>query len=115
MNVTWLISRTSPALSRAMARAKVRHRASSVERSCSPTSQTMIGLASVSFRLEVGRSETVKKEIREGPWLSCLRLCEKVALPGSGVPPPTSLCQPDTSGLLSCPPDRTPFQVTCLG
>ena len=62
MNVTWLISRTSPALSRAMARAKVRHRASSVERSCSPTSQTMIGLASVSFRLEVGRSETVKKE-----------------------------------------------------
>ncbi len=43
MNSTSLKSRTSPALSRAMALASVARSASSVDRSCSPQSHTTMG------------------------------------------------------------------------
>ncbi len=113
MSSTSLRSRTSPALSRAMARASVRHSALSVETSCSPQSRTTMGRPSDPLGPRGGRSGRVKKEDPAVAMAFPTSGATKAAYQGLEYRPEPANTWPNTSSTLTCDDDGTPPAVAC--
>jgi hypothetical protein len=105
-SVLALTNRTSPRSStravrpRAMARAKVRRKASSFEMSCSPASQTTLRCGSGGAPGTGARLEAASTKNRWGPWRSPTSGAATAALPGSGVRPQPEHAGPARRGVL---------------